>query len=483
VPLNQSSLEDTSGKHGGDRPPSTEGEELLRDFTLGSAASLAFAFISPIVALYAIFPLGVAQVGSGFWLGFPIALLGQLLVALVFAMMVSRFPYEGSLYQWSRMLIGARYGWFAGWTYMWTLVVSIATVAIGAAGFVFNLFDSNSGSGLESTAVAIAIIVVATLGNTIARTVLKRVVLLCISAEIIGSVGVATLLLFSREEHPLKHTLEVTASTGAQHGATVFFLSPFSIAVALCGWAFVGFESAGAIAEEMRDATRDAPRAMLASLLCVGAIVTYSAVSLIQAIPKGDASALVSSADPVAVILIYHFGLWAYKGMLLVFLTAFLACIVGIQATVSRVVWAYGRAGDLPGAELLSRLSGDDKLPVNAVMVTGAAATAFCLFDMTDFYGTLLGFATAGFYIAFAFPILAAVSLQLRGRWPLTPYNLGPWTRPVLFLAACWTVFETVNISWPRAPQLPWYQDFAVPLMAGLLAVAGLGVREYMSRN
>src|SRR5215469_2010082 len=78
----------------------SHGEQLLRDFSLGSAFALAFAFISPIVALYSIFPLGIVQVGSTFWLGFPVALAGQLLVAAVFAMLVSLYPYEGSIYQW-----------------------------------------------------------------------------------------------------------------------------------------------------------------------------------------------------------------------------------------------------------------------------------------------------------------------------------------------------------------------------------------------
>lgn len=42
-------------------------EELKRDFTLWSVFALAFAFISPIVALYAIFGLAFAAGGPAFW--------------------------------------------------------------------------------------------------------------------------------------------------------------------------------------------------------------------------------------------------------------------------------------------------------------------------------------------------------------------------------------------------------------------------------
>jgi amino acid transporter len=110
---------------------------LRREFNLWS--SFAFAFISPIVALYGIFGLAISTAGPSFWWGFGLVFAGQLLVAFVFATLVSRWPIEGSIYQWSRRLLGNGYGWFAGWAYMWTLVIAMATVALGAAGFIANI--------------------------------------------------------------------------------------------------------------------------------------------------------------------------------------------------------------------------------------------------------------------------------------------------------------------------------------------------------
>jgi amino acid transporter len=458
------------------------GEQLLRDFGLASAFSLAFAFISPIVALYSIFPLGIVQVGSTFWLGFPVALVGQLLVAAVFAMLVSLFPYEGSIYQWSRLLIGPRYGWFAGWIYIWALSSTIATVAIGAAGFVVDLFDLADRSPVRLTAIALALIVLATLGNTLGRAVLKRAVLLCISAEIIGSLGVGTLLLFSRTPHAahaLAAAASVPASSAGTHLLPAFFNAPFTLAVALCGWAFLGFESAGAIAEEVQDAPRMAPRAILLSLLCVGLIVIYSAFSLVRAAPGGTVPASATD-DPIGFILAQYLPPAAIKAVLVVFLTAFLACMLGIQATVSRVLWAYGRAGDLPLSDWLRRLQGSDRLPVNATVSIGIAAAGFCLLGLTNLYATILAFATAGFYIAFAFPLLAVSWWHVRGRWQRTPFHLGPITGPTIYLAAAWITFETLNISWPRSPHSPWYYNYAVPLMTALLIAMGLLVRRYV---
>src|SRR3954467_12554129 len=115
-----------------------EGHVLRREFSLWSSFAFAFAFISPIVALYGIFGLAVTAAGPSFWWGVLLVFGGQLLVACTFAMLVSRWPLGGSIYQWSRRLLGTGYGWFAGWAYMWTLVIAMATVALGAAGFIPN---------------------------------------------------------------------------------------------------------------------------------------------------------------------------------------------------------------------------------------------------------------------------------------------------------------------------------------------------------
>ena len=79
---------------------------LKREFTLWSAFAFAFAFISPIVALYGIFGLAYSTAGPGFWWNFLLVFGGQLLVAMIFAELVSKWPVEGSIYQWTRRLSG-----------------------------------------------------------------------------------------------------------------------------------------------------------------------------------------------------------------------------------------------------------------------------------------------------------------------------------------------------------------------------------------
>ncbi|RBJ65061.1 amino acid transporter, partial [Pseudomonas sp. MWU12-2534b] len=146
-----------------------------------------------------------------------------------------------------------------------------------------------------------------------------------------------------------------------------FFSSKVALAIAYCGWAFVGFESAGAVAEEVKDPERAVPKAMLLCLLSVGVVVAFSAVFLILGLPTLQFPA---GSDPVTVTLITTLGQLAYKGMLVLFIIGFLACMLGIQASVSRVIWAFARDRTIPCSDFLRQLSGDDKLPTRAFLLT-----------------------------------------------------------------------------------------------------------------
>jgi len=448
---------------------------LLREFTLSSAFSLAFAFISPIVGVYSIFALGLAAAGPGFWFGFPVVLAAQLLVALVFGMLASRCPFEGSVYQWSRMLVGPRYAWFAGWTYAWSLPIGMATVALGGAQFMAELLGFDPTSKLVSGVLSLGLLVVATWGNTHGRHILKGIVALCILAEIVGSIGVGILLLTFHRVHPLSFLLTSPGFTGAGSIGSRIFESKFAMSIALAGWAFLGFESAGSIAEEVREPERVIPRAMVLSLVSVALVVAFAALALILAIP--DASRIAPDADPVADTLGLALGPLGARVMLGVFTVGFFACIVSMQASVSRVIWAFARDDQLPMSGWLKRLSGKDRMPVNAIVLAGLVAAAMYLTSFTRIYATLVAFTTVGFYISFAFPVFAAAASVCRKKWAAGPFDLGRMSAPVILAAAVWLAYEIINISWPRSLEGAWYERWAVPLMIATIGTLGLLVR------
>lgn len=458
------------------RDPDTE---LKREFSLWSAFALAFAFISPIVALYAIFGFAFVAAGPSMWWAFLIVLLGQLLVAAAFAELASKWPYEGAIYQWARRLRGESYGWWAGWAYIWTLVLAVAAVCYGAAGFVPVVLDIEPFSPGVQLLVAIGFIVLVSIINTIGRGAMKVFVALSISAEVIGSVGVGIVLLLFHRENSFSSLFE---SAGAGTGPGGYIWSGLLAAVAFVGWAFVGFETAGAISEEVREPRRAVPKAIMASLVIVAAVVMFAALGIILAIEDFGRVIAGEVADPVAETVTAQLGSGVTRPLFFLFIIGFMASALALQASASRMLYSFGRENVLPASGFLRKLSATDRLPINAIIVAGLMGALLLVSTQSeDIYLTLISFTVGGFYVAFAFPVVATLLARLGGRFTAGPWNLGGLGLPIAAAASAWAIFEFVNIAWPRAKELPWYQEYGVLLM--VLVIGLLGLVFYMAKR
>jgi hypothetical protein len=68
----------------------------------------------------------------------------------------------------------------------------------------------------------------------------------------------------------------------------------------------------------------------------------------------------------------------------------------------------------------------------------------------------------------------------MRGKHEHGPFHLGKASFLVTGVATLWLIFETVNICWPRYPDLPWYQNWGTIIMVVALGLLGV-VAYYMA--
>ena len=129
------------------------------------------------------------------------------------------------------------------------------------------------------------------------------------------------------------------------------------------------------------------------------------------------------------------------------------------------------REGNMPVA--LSRVTAA-KTPRNAVICVVLLAGLGLLFGLNDgAVATVLAFGTGGLYAMFVMTTGAGLYTRLDGRWDpsLGELRLGVWGSVINVAAFLWSVFEFVNIAWPRtyavSPNAPWWQLWAVPLVLG----------------
>lgn len=302
-----------------------------------------------------------------------------------------------------------------------------------------------------------------------------------IVAEVVGSLGLGTWLLMFHRNQPLSI---LTDGVGSGLGGDYLSLSgPFLVAVAFIGWSFVGFESAGAIAEEVHEPRKNLPKAVIFSLSFIAIVVIYSSLAIILAIP--DMSAVTSAPtdpnhvlDPVTSTLTAALGNGMAKPVEILFVIGFLASFLALQTSASRVIWAYARDEALPGSHLLARLSKSQKQPVIAIGVTTVIGAAlFLLSNLSpNIYLLMVNFTTGGFFLAFLFPLVGLLVVQLRGRWIPGPFTLGRGSLLVTALAVIWATFEFLNISWPRYVNDPRFLDWSVWIAVAVLGSIGLVV-------
>jgi amino acid transporter len=444
-------------------------QELRRGMGIFDSVAMGFATISPVVGLYAVVLVGMAVAGGAWLWVLPVALAGQCLLLGVYSELAAKWPLSNGAYQWSRRLIGPRYGWLTGWVALCAYGVANTTIAYLGAPWALTLL------GIAPTAHAIVItgaILVAfcSVVNAVGVDALKGALRLGVAAEAIASVGIGlALLLVFREQSP--SALLDTFGTEALSGGSTF--AALLAALAVAGWAFIGFDSTVAAAEETKGAARHVPRAVWIALLSVGALVILNAFATTLAHPDPAGVAAGKDIDPVSTAVVSSFGDWSSKPFAAVVLLAFIACGMAAQGGTSRGIYSVARDGVLPGSRFLRRVD-KRQAPVGGIVATTVVAWLGLLLGLeATAIGSLITFGTAAIYCAFL--LVAVAALYGRSQGVLSRAR----SRIVVNVAAVlWLGFETINVAWPRASlapvDAPWYQVWAAPMVVSAILAIGL---------
>jgi amino acid transporter len=452
-------------------------QELRREFGGFHAFAVSFADTSLIVAFYGVFALSLAAAGPSFFWGLLVVLVGQLLVALVLGEVSSRWPLEGGIYQWTRAQTGSTTGWFSAWTYWWTMVFTMTSCAFASASFLLPGLGVDDPSKTVTMLLAIGILLIGLAINGIAQSILKVFVTLLLVAELSATVLLAIAFFFFDRVHPFS-TLFKSFNTG-EGGLHWLWFGWFG-AVAFMGWTYLGWEAAGSIGEEVHNPSRNIPRAMIGVMVSIGVIVVFVTMASILAIPNIPKAMTGNIADPVIQSVTFHYGTGVERPILIMIAMGFLGSLVALHTAGSRTLYAFARDEMIPGGKFFARLSATRRLPVTALVFTMLVSVLVLLINIgfEEVFTTLLSISVVGFFISYAFPVISQWALHRKGAYRPGPFTLGRWSKPATVIASIWIVFETINVWWPRSPDLPWWQNYGVFVTTAI--VAALGVIAYV---
>src|SRR5256886_7723211 len=354
-------------------------QELRRVLGVYSSFAVAFPYISPSTGIFTLFIRGISLAGPAFFWSWPIVVIGQLIIGLNFAEVSSRFPVAGSVYQWTKYLSNRTYAWFTGWIYLFagvlTVAAVVATVPLVLIPLLNNLFNLTIGTDPDTERNVAALVLLSTTLLSIFGVRLVAIVNNTgVVFEILGMVVFAVILvIFYSHQNVSVFTDFSYLGTSNQGGVflAAMFMSLFVI---------YGFDTASTLAEETKNPRREAPRAVIASIIGAAIIGTIFLFAVIIAIP-GDMGKFVAdtnagkfAAGPLVAIITSNFPGWAANLYLLVVFAAIYVCCLAIQTSTIRLAFGIARDGKLPLARSLNKVHTGLHTPVWTCIAIGLLA-------------------------------------------------------------------------------------------------------------
>jgi amino acid transporter len=448
--------------------------ELARSTGRFASFAVAFAFVSIATGLFTTYGSVLNSSGPlGIWT-WPITVVGQLAVAMIYGSLAARIPVTGYSYQWVSRVANPILGWIIGWvSFTFLVIVAVAVDYTIAAAVAPSLFHY-TGSAANSWIITAVVLLSQALLVAYSTHWSERINNFAVTAELLGMVALVVLILIvgaiSRDL-----TMHNLFSKGAvpSHGyfslGTATHVGPWFLGTLLGAFTIVGFESAANLAEETKEPAQVVPRAMIQAVVASGVLGFLFLIAVTLA--AGDPAKLATSGTPIADVVKHVLGTFVGDLLLVLVVVSIFACGLVIVMTAVRLTWAMSRDERFPGWQVLKTVSPTTRTPRNAtfliLVVTEVVLAVFA--EQTNALTILFSAATllpAVIYLA----TVIMFAVKRRNLPPSGGFTLRRWETPVLVLALVWLVFE-MSIFRDSSFKDPWI--YALVMTAGGLLYLG----------
>ena len=421
--------------------------KMAKDLSAFTLFAVAFGFVSIATGIFTAYGSVLNSSGPlGIWT-WPIVVVGQLAVALVFGALAARVPVTGYAYQWVSRLANPVIGWIMGWISFMFLGVVVVAVDYTIASTILPVLLGYAGTTANAWAITAVVILLQAALVAISTHATQKVNNTAVTLQLIGMIGL-TVLLFAVGLITGQFDWSTLFSTGSVPTEGYFALgslsdvSPWAMGFLLGAFTIVGFESAANLAEETKDPANVVPRAMWRAVLSLGVLGFLFLVAVTGL--SGDPAALANSPTPVADVITTVLGSFVGKALLVLVVISIFSCGLVITLSGSRLIWAMSRDERFPGWGSFRKISPSRGTPMNATvfmfLVGQAVLGVFSAFS-TDALFALFSAATLLPAVIYA----GTVALYIVKRKQLPPtrgFTLGRWEVPVLAVAVVWLIWE-----------------------------------------
>ena len=421
-------------------------DKLARELGWYASFSVAFGFVSIATGIFTTYGAVLNSSGPrGIW-AWPIVVLGQLGVALIFGALAARVPIAGYAYQWVSRIANPVWGWIMGWISFSFLGVVVVAVDYTIAATILPELIGYTGTPQNAWAITAVVILAQAVLVALSTRTTHKVNEVAVTVQIIGMISL-TVLLFVVGGLAGKldfSTLFITApvpSEGYWDFGDLTHAGPFPLAFLLGAFTIVGFESAANLAEETKNPARVIPRAMAQAVIALGVLGMLFLVAVTAL--AGDPAELAQSGTPVADVITMVLGPVLGKILLVLVVIAIFSCGLVITLTGTRLVWAMSRDDRFPGWQVLHRVNHARGTPLAATVFIFVVAQAILAIFSRSTNALVALFSAATLLPALIYAgTVFMYAVKRRSLPPTRGFSLGRWEIPVLVLTSIWLVYE-----------------------------------------
>jgi amino acid transporter len=235
-------------------------------------------------------------------------------------------------------------------------------------------------------------------------------------------------------------------------------------------YTYTGYDASAHVAEETRNASRDAPRGLVSSVWVSILAGWLLLVAVTAAIQDYEGARQSDTGLPPAQIFIDAAGRHTGELLLLICAVAQFFCGMASVTANSRMSYAFSRDGALPGSRLWARVNPRTGTPTNSIWLCVACSILLATPALRSLvaYLAVTSIAVIGLYIAYVIPVfLRRRNPQFRqGAW-----SLGRWSPVIGWVAVGWVAFIVVLFMLPPAYPVTVSTFNYAPVAVGVVLV------------
>ncbi|PIB01044.1 Choline transport protein [Cercospora beticola] len=413
--------------------------------------------------------------------GYIVVVFGFSFVYMSIAEMTSMSPTSSGQYAWvsefapqpAQKFLSYLMGWlcFTGWQCAITSITYLAGTII--QGLIILNNDSYVPERWHGTLLVIAVAAFAVLFNTVLAKKLPMVEGLLLILHVLGLFAIIIVLWVLAPTANAKDVFtQFTNAGGWNSNGTSFMVGLLTPIISL-----IGFDCAVHMAEEVKDAGKTLPKAMLWSFGFNSVLGFLMAVTMCFTL--GDVDSILASKTGFPFIQVFFNVTQSYAGasiLTLILILTLTSSAIAEIATASRQLWSFARDRGMPGHTWLSHVTPGWNIPLNAVLISLLVTSLLSLINIgsTAALNAILALTAVSLLTSYIV-VIGCVLLKRLRRQPLPNrrWSLGRWGGVVNAIALCFLLMIYCWMFFPAAtPVEPESMNWAIVMFVGIMAIA-----------